>query len=133
MLSCLSSELILRVNDPETAEYASSHLGDCEVVRESVARGKDGETRTKQHHVERLVLASDIQGLKKRRGYLRLAEQNRVLRVRTPLIKRKPVIAPFTPRDPAPNKPPPPLPTSKSPPPQRPALDADAILRPNKP
>ena len=126
LLSCLASQLIMRVNDPETAEYASSHLGDCEVVRESVTHGKDGETRTKQHHVERLVLASDIQGLKKRRGYLRLAEQNRVLRVRIPLIKRKPVIAPFTPRDPAPNKPPPSAPKPSIV--VRPALDADAIL-----
>jgi type IV secretory pathway TraG/TraD family ATPase VirD4 len=133
LLSCLSSQLILRVNDPETAEYASSHLGDCEVVRESVARGKGEETRTKQHHVERLVLPSEIQGLKNRRGYLRLAEHDRVQRVKIPLIKRKPVIAAFEPRQPSQNQPPPPPSTSKRPVPPRPALDADAILRPREP
>jgi type IV secretory pathway TraG/TraD family ATPase VirD4 len=38
LLSCLSSQLILRANDPETAEYASQHLGECEVLRESIPR-----------------------------------------------------------------------------------------------
>ena len=133
LLPCLSSQLILRVNDPETAEYASSHSGECEVVRESVARGKSKEIRTKQHHVERLVLPSEIQGLKNRRGYLRVAEHDRVQRVKIPLIKRKPVIAAFEPCQPTQNNRPPPPTTSKPLAPPRPALDADAILRPREP
>jgi type IV secretory pathway TraG/TraD family ATPase VirD4 len=139
LLSCVSSQLILRVNDPETAEYASSHLGECEVMRESVTRARQGDTRTKQYHVKRLVLPSEIQGLKNRRGYLHFAEQNRVRRVKIALFKRKPIIAAFEPREPTQHKPLPSLPappaaaaapaqSPSSPPVRRPALDADAIL-----
>jgi type IV secretory pathway TraG/TraD family ATPase VirD4 len=87
LLSCLSSQLIMRANDPETAEYASQHLGECEVLRESIAQGKH-RTVTEQRHVERLVLGSEIQGLPNRIGYLRLSGQDIVRRVKIPLIKR---------------------------------------------
>jgi type IV secretory pathway TraG/TraD family ATPase VirD4 len=137
LLSCLSSQLILRANDPETAEYASSHLGECEVVRESIARGRQGETKTKQHHVERLVLPSEIQSLKNRRGYLRLAGQDRVRRVKISLVHRDTVVEPFVARKSAPSTTLPSSPPAAPPPPtpaasRRPALDADAILKPRE-
>jgi hypothetical protein len=40
----------------------SQHLGECEILRESIAQGKH-RTVTEQRHVERLVLGSEIQGL----------------------------------------------------------------------
>jgi type IV secretory pathway TraG/TraD family ATPase VirD4 len=116
----------LRANDPETAEYASQHLGECEVLRESIAKGKH-RTVTEQRHVERLVLASEIQGLANRIGYLRLSGQDIVRRVKIPLIKREKNVEPFVAAKPK-TEAPLPAPTS-SPPPSAPRpLDADAIL-----
>jgi type IV secretory pathway TraG/TraD family ATPase VirD4 len=124
LLSCLSSQLILRANDPETAEYASRHLGDAEVLRESISQGQH-RTITQQHQVERLVLASQIQGLPNREGYLRLAGQDSVRRVSIPLIQREMSVEPFVAAKPKAELPPAPAPTSSAP---RLALDADAIL-----
>jgi len=119
----LSSQLLLRANDPETAEYASWHLGDAEVLRESISEGRD-RTVTFHNQVERLVLASQIQGLPNRVGYLRLAGQDAVRRVHIPLIQRKMNIEPFVPRKAAAEVPALPTPTSV----RRAILDADAIL-----
>ena len=96
LLSCLSSQLLLRANDPETAEYASRHLGDTEVLRESISQGRH-RTVTLQHHLERLVLASQIQGLPNRVGYLHLAGQGTVRRVYIPLIRRTARMEAFVP------------------------------------
>jgi len=117
----------LRANDPETAEYASQHLGECEVLRESIAKGKH-RTVTEQRHVERLVLGSEIQGLANRIGYLRLSGQDIVRRVKIPLIKREKNVEPFVAAKPKIEALPPPAPTSSPPPSAPPALDADAIL-----
>ncbi len=127
LLSCLSSQLILRANDPETAEYASRHLGDAEVLRESISQGQH-RTITQQHQVERLVLASQIQGLPNREGYLRLAGQDSVRRVSIPLIQRKPSIEAFVPRGPSIEALPAALASSPASNTRRPLLDADAIL-----
>jgi type IV secretory pathway TraG/TraD family ATPase VirD4 len=127
LLSCLSSQLLLRANDPETAEYASRHLGDAEVLRESISQGQH-RTVTQQHQVERLVLASQIQGLPNRVGYLRLAGQDSVRRVYIPLIRRAARLEAFVPRKLGTEAltPVPALPAAPSARP--PLLDADAIL-----
>jgi len=123
LLSCLSSQLLLRANDPETAEYASWHLGDAEVLRESISEGRD-RTRTYHNQVERLVLASQIQGLPNRGGFLRLAGQDSVRCVQIPLVRRAARIEAFVPRKAAAEVPA--LPTAPSV--RRAVLDADAIL-----
>lgn len=125
LLSCLSSQLLLRANDPETAEYASRHLGDAEVLRESISQGQH-RTVTQQHQVERLVLASQIQGLPNREGYLRLAGQDSVRRVHIPLIRRAAHVEAFVPRKLNTEALPAALASTTSK--RRPALDADAIL-----
>jgi len=92
-------------------------LGECEVLRESIAQGTH-RTVTEQRHVERLVLGSEIQGLPNRIGYLRLSGQDIVRRVKIPLTKRAQNVEPFVaakPKTAAPSAP-------------RPILDADAIL-----
>lgn len=131
LLSCLSSQLLLRANDPETAEYASLHLGEREVVREIVSRSheRNRHTITPQHSLERLVLPSQIQSLPNRIGYLRLAGQDIVRRVKIPLVKRATTVESFVPKKPAvaaAQPSPPAVPTPA--PPRRPPLDADAIL-----
>jgi len=137
LLSCLSSQLILRANDPLTAEYASSYLGDREVVQTVVTQGTHGRTHSKQSRIERLVMASQIQRLRDGVGYLQLAGQPVVRRVKIPRVKRALLIEPFVPKKatndvplaPVPAiAPPAPPPSLLAPAVRRPALDADAIL-----
>jgi hypothetical protein len=99
----------------------AKHLGECEVLRESIAKGKH-RTVTEQRHVERLVLGSEIQGLANRIGYLRLSGQDIVRRVKIPLIKREKNVEPFIAAKPKAEALPP------APSALRPVLDADAIL-----
>jgi type IV secretory pathway TraG/TraD family ATPase VirD4 len=127
LLSCLSSQLLLRANDPETAEYASWCLGESEVLRESASYGKH-RTITEQHHIGRLVLASQLQGLPNRVGYLRLAGENIVRRVGVPLIQREARMEAFVPRTVSAEVITPVLAASVAPSVRRQALDADAIL-----
>ncbi|BBP00375.1 type IV secretion system DNA-binding domain-containing protein [Sulfuriferula nivalis] len=77
LLSCLSSWLILRVGDGDTAEYMSKTLGDQEVWRTSTgknhATGLEFEDKTSENtsiQRQRTVLASEIQHLTEREGYL---------------------------------------------------------------
>ena len=126
LLSCLSSQLLLRANDPETAEYESWSLGETEVLRESISSGQH-RTVTRQHHIERLVLASQLQGLPNRVGYLRLAGQDIVRPVGIPVVSRLNNMEAFVPRKPSAE--PPPRPNSETAPnARRSVLDADAIL-----
>ena len=127
LLSCLSSQLLLRANDPETAEYASWCLGESEVLRESASYGKH-RTITEQHHIGRLVLASQLQGLPNRVGYLRLAGEDIVRRVIVPFIQRETRIEAFVPRTLSTDVITPALAPSAAPSVRRPALDADEIL-----
>jgi hypothetical protein len=76
------------------------------------------------------VLGSEIQGLANRIGYLRLSGQDIVRRVKIPLIKREKNVEPFVAPKPKTEALPPPAPASIPAP--RPALDADAILRPRE-
>jgi hypothetical protein len=129
LLSCLSSQLILRANDPETAEYASSYLGDREVMREAISHSPHGRTVSKQSHMERLVIASQIQKLPDGVGYLQLAGRPVVRRVKIPRIKHALNVEPFVPRKLIQEPPPLPAPSPPGPSsPPRPALDAEAIL-----
>jgi type IV secretory pathway TraG/TraD family ATPase VirD4 len=128
LLSCLSSQLLLRANDPETAEYASWSLGETEVLRESISTGQH-RTVTQQHHIGRLVLASQLQGLPNRVGYLRLAGQDIVRPVGIPLVTRANNMEAFVPRKLSTAAPE----SSPVPSARRPPLDADAILGQRRP
>lgn len=124
LLSCLSSQLILRTNDPETAEYFSRHLGEQEIVREDISHGEHSSTVTERRQVQRVVLASEIQNLPDRVGYLRLSGPHSAVIVTVPVVD-KPEVAPASVPRLLEVSPPPalaPAPTTK------PFLDADAIL-----
>lgn len=77
LLSCLSTWLVLRAGDPETAEYMSRFLGDQELLRRvaSGSKTQQGESRSWADQVtsQRLVTPSEIQSLSDLHGYLRLA------------------------------------------------------------
>ena len=86
LLSCFSSQLILRVPDPDTARWCSESIGQRHVIRkvssESQSSGGGGKSESDQHAIEAAVLPSEIQNLPKLNGYLRLADAASILRVR---------------------------------------------------
>lgn len=94
LLSSLSNKLILAMGDHETAKYFQEELGQHEIERRRVSRqfgrssGKPtgSTTVTSEIVVEHLVLASQLQGLKERRGYLRRAGDDQVHPVQIPLV-----------------------------------------------
>lgn len=74
VLSSLSNRLVLEVNDPETADYASRMLGDAQYLRKVESGGKTSRDShsgwAQQERTEPVVLASEIESLPIRRGYL---------------------------------------------------------------
>lgn len=77
ILSCLSSWLVLRSSDTETAEYMSRYIGEVEVIKKtrSVSIGDSGDSNTQSEHhtTQRVVLASEVQALPNLKGYFKLA------------------------------------------------------------
>lgn len=76
ILGQLSNKLLLAVNDPNAADYASRLLGDAQYMRRILSGGRsDAGSHVNWSWtpvIERIVLASEISGLRIRRGYLTL-------------------------------------------------------------
>ena len=89
LLSCFSSQLILRASDPETADWCSRLLGDQQLSRrvknEGSGAGGSHSGESEQISIERVVLASEIAGLRDRRGFLKLAGDWPIARVEIPI------------------------------------------------
>ncbi|MHB8332180.1 MAG: type IV secretion system DNA-binding domain-containing protein [Candidatus Dormibacteria bacterium] len=89
LLSCFSSQLILRATDPETADWCSRLLGDQQLSRrvksEGSGAGGSHSGESEQISIERVVLPSEIAGLGDRRGFLRLAGDFPIARVEIPI------------------------------------------------
>lgn len=94
ILSSLANKLILAIGDHETARYFQDELGQREIERRKISRqsGHTGYRSTgssaesTEVALEHLVLASELQGLRERRGYLRCAGDLLIHPVRIPLV-----------------------------------------------
>ena len=88
-----STKLLLRVDEPETAQFLSRQIGDREIYRDEPATstGDDRTTLSLHAHrgVEALVLPSEIQGLPRLTGYLCVAGSDRA-RTTIPLCTAQP-------------------------------------------
>lgn len=77
MLSCLSTQLVLNVSDPDTAEFLSRSLGDVQVSRQTRSGSKaDHGAHASWSQVvqtERLILPSEIGSAPRLCGFLKLA------------------------------------------------------------
>lgn len=98
LLSCFSSQLILRAGDPETADWCSRLLGEQQLSRRVQSEGTGGggshSGESEQITIERAVLPSEISGLKDRHGYLRLAGDYPVARVEILIPDEPPEVTP---------------------------------------
>ncbi|MBL6748951.1 MAG: type IV secretion system DNA-binding domain-containing protein [Nevskia sp.] len=102
ILSSLANKLILAVGDHETARYFQDELGQREIERSRVVhqtgsgdRHIRSTSRSKDIVLEHLVLASQLQGLGERRGFLRRAGEPLVHPVRIPLVPMTQRLPPF--------------------------------------
>ena len=104
LLSCFSSQLILRAPDPDTARWCSDSIGQRHVIRkvssESQNTGGGGKSESDQHAIEAAVLPSEIQNLPKLQGFLRLADAPSIVRVRLEPRDRPQVAVPYQARGP---------------------------------
>lgn len=99
LLSCFSSQLLLRAPDPDTARWCSDSIGQRHVIRkvssESQNSGGGGKSESEQHAIEAAVLPSEMQNLPKLQGFLRLADAPAILRIRLEPVRRPAVTEPF--------------------------------------
>lgn len=99
LLGCISTWLILRAGDAETAAEMSKHLGEVEVLRpeESTSSSDNGESssRSTRHVIEKIMLPSEIMNLPARSGVLCLGEDFPLAPVEIPYFKKPEVIPPF--------------------------------------
>ena len=104
--SCFRNLLALGCSnaDPETAKVISEGLGESEVERNQVSRSSTSRradassTRSKHRTVEPLVLPSQLMSLAPLNGYLKLAGDFPVAKVRLKPIDREVRVKPFTER-----------------------------------
>ncbi len=98
LLSCFSSQLILRAADPETADWGSRLLGDQQLSRrvrsEGSGSGGSHSGESEQISIERVVLPSEIAGLADRRGFLKLAGDEPIARVEIPIPPARTEVCP---------------------------------------
>jgi type IV conjugative transfer system coupling protein TraD len=77
ILACLSTWLVLRCTDPETAEYMSQYLGDAQVKKASEGKSSSdsgaSHSWNEQSANQRVVMASEVQQLPNLKGFLKLA------------------------------------------------------------
>lgn len=94
LLSCLSNQVYLRAGDPETAEYCSKALGDQEFLRQEQSRSRQGllglggdpsKSEAERHALERIVLPSEMMTLADRVGYLKLAGDLPIVKIKVPI------------------------------------------------
>lgn len=99
ILSCLSTWLVMRCNDADTAEYMSRYIGDEEILRtaagsSSTAGSKETQSWNEQAATQRLILPSEIQQFEVGHGALKLAGNYPLCRVVIPFV---PAIEPKAP------------------------------------
>lgn len=77
ILSCLSSWLVLRCSDADTAEYISKYIGDTEISRmtrgESSSDTGGSDSLNEQIQTQRAVMPIELQRLKNLKGFFKLA------------------------------------------------------------
>lgn len=84
LLSCMTTKLILKAGDGETAKYFENEIGQQEVEREEISEGSSqkigdlgssSENKSVRRNTQAAVLASEITGLENLHGYLMLTGQ----------------------------------------------------------
>lgn len=109
--SVCSTQIVFRVNDPESADRASRLLGDAEYddSRETDGHNKLGGSTSlsSQRSIRRVVMAAEVMSLPKFHAYLKLAGDVPVAEISVSPKSRRKVVADFEPKIPQSYTPPP--------------------------
>lgn len=106
LLSCLSSQLVLRCPDPETADLMSRMLGEEQIIRVMQSGGENGkflegksesDNWQQQVAMERVVMPAELQNLPDLRGVLNLAGDIPAAPVQLHPVDRQKVATTFSP------------------------------------
>ncbi|MDG3065995.1 type IV secretion system DNA-binding domain-containing protein [Thauera mechernichensis] len=102
VLACLQNKIVFSTADSESADLLSRELGESEVAREETSTsGKIGDasshTKRQARVVEKAVLPSEIQALPPLAGFLKLAGQYPVARIKIDVISFKKRVAAWLP------------------------------------
>lgn len=94
ILSCLSSWLVLRCSDADTAEYVSKYIGETEISRmtrsESASEAGGGSNSlNEQVQTQRAVLPVELQRLKNLQGFFKLAGDYPICQVELNFPKKR--------------------------------------------
>lgn len=94
ILSCLSSWLVLRCSDADTAEYVSKYIGDTEISRmtrsESASdTGGGTDSLNEQIQTQRAVMPIELQRLKNLEGFFKLAGDYPICQVQLKFPKKR--------------------------------------------
>lgn len=93
ILSCLSSWLVLRCADADTAEYISRYIGDTEISRmtrgESTSDTGNSGSLNEQIQTQRAVLPVELQRLKNLQGFFKLTGGAPICNVKLSFPKKK--------------------------------------------
>ena len=93
ILSCLSTWLVLRCSDADTAEYMSKFVGEAEVKRtqqgSSTSDTGENQSWNEQSSTQRVVLPSQIQAFANLSGLLKLAGDYPVCNIKLALPKNR--------------------------------------------
>jgi len=103
LLSCMTTKLILKAGDGETAKYFENEIGQQEVEREEISEGtsqrvgdfgSSSENKSVRRTTQAAVLASQITGLDNLHGYLMLTGQP-IAKVQLDYVPMQDINAPY--------------------------------------
>lgn len=106
LLSCMTTKLILKAGDGETAKYFENEIGQQEVEREEVSEGtsqrigdfgSSSENKSIRRTTQAAVLASQITGLDNLHGYLMLTGQP-IAKIQLAYVGMPDINAPYEPK-----------------------------------
>lgn len=85
LASVMRTKLIMAAEDPESADYYSKMLGQREIIRPQKSVNDSGVSVSYQHATENVVLPSELMGLQVGVGYLKVAGDPTIKKVRVPI------------------------------------------------
>lgn len=98
ILSNLRNLICFNTADPETAGYMSNRLGDAEFLRAEESKGDRGSSVSERRAPGQIVIKGEIENLPNLTGFLNLAGDYPVTKIRIPYRARSERIKPFIPR-----------------------------------
>ena len=94
LASVMRTKLVMAAEDPESADYYSKMLGQREIIRPQKSVNDSGVSVTYQHTTESVVLPSELLGLGVGVGYLKVAGDATIKKVRVPIPDLPPKLHP---------------------------------------